>query len=294
MKNKICLITGATSGLGYEISLALAKMGASVILIGRDANKTANAAKQIKEQANNTEIYYYVADLSLQSALLRLSIEIHREFSVIDVLINNVGGAFPQFQLTTEGLERTFALNQMSYFVLTHLLLDLVEASDYARIINVSSHDHFSGKFSIADIVKNNRYRASKAYANAKLAGLLFSYELAEKLSNTQITVNALCPGAVKTDIVDKNFGWHIRLLWNIFMFLVGRTPQEAIDTYLYLATDDDVRGVSGKCFYKKEEITTSNDSYNLIMRQKLWRVCGAITIVPIREIVKKPLAKTQ
>lgn len=254
MNGKNILITGGNAGIGLATAIALAKQGANIYIVSRSNDKAQQAVKQIIEQSGNNHIHYFTANLSSQKSIRQLTRQIKTQLSVVDVLINNAGGVFPEYQLSEDGLEMTIATNHFAYFLLTNLLLDLIKKSDYARIINVASDSHYSGKIDFDSFCNKKPYRISKAYAQSKLANVLFTNRLAALLSNSHITVNSLHPGVVKTNIGNKNVQWYASLAWSLFSGWRGVTVEEGAQTSIYLASSPHVKGISGKYFDKCRE----------------------------------------
>jgi retinol dehydrogenase 14 len=201
MGEKLCLITGATLGIGKATAMGLANMGAGVVMVGRDRGRGEAALAEIKEKSTNASVDLLLADLSSQEDIRRLADEFKETHPRLDVL-NNDAGLFRSERMTTaEGLETTFAVNHLAYFLLTTLLLDVLKASAPSRIVNVSSGDHNNGTIDFDDLQGEKGYKGPKAYSQSKLANVLFTYELARRLQGTGISANCLHPGAgVRTD----------------------------------------------------------------------------------------------
>ncbi|MFZ6019169.1 MAG: SDR family NAD(P)-dependent oxidoreductase, partial [Chloroflexota bacterium] len=204
---KKVLITGGTDGIGKVTALELAKRGAHVIIIGRNPQKTEQTVREIREQSDNPRVDFLIADLSEQEQVRRVAAEYRHRYDQLHVLINNAGAFFAKRELTADGLEKTFALNHLAYFLLTHLLLDLLTKSAPARIINVSSAAHFGGKINFDDLNAEKSYSGWGAYSNSKLMNVLFTYELARRLQGSGVTVNCLHPGFVATQFGKNNGG---------------------------------------------------------------------------------------
>jgi retinol dehydrogenase-12 len=210
MKDEICMVTGATSGIGAVTARALAEKGAAVVVVGRDAEKSEATVNLIQQQTGNPRVEYLLADLSVQEEIRRLAERFKSRYQRLHVLVNNAGAFFMSRQLSADGLEMTFALNHLAYFLLTHLLLDILKASAPARIVNVSSNGHRGMKINLEDLKSQGRYAPMQAYGQSKLANLLFTYELARRLEGSGVTVNALHPGFVATNLAANN-GWLAR-----------------------------------------------------------------------------------
>ncbi len=253
MRGKVCLITGGTSGIGKAAAQALAGMGAVVVIVGRDAAKTAGVVEEIKRQTNNPSVTSLLADLSVQADVRRLAAEYKQAHSRLDLLLNNAGGIFLERQLTADGLEMTFALNHLNYFLLTNLLLDRLKASAPARIVNVSSDAHRDSTLNFDDLQSEESYSAFGVYGRSKLANILFTVALADRLAGTGVTVNALHPGFVNSGFGKNNQGglWVTLFtkVYNLVGPLLARSPEKGAETAIYLASSPEVAGLSGKYF---------------------------------------------
>ena len=271
MKGKICLVTGGTNGIGKSTAQELARMGATVIIVGRDAQKTSRVVKEIHAASGNLRVGSMLADLSSEQEVRRLADEYKSKYAHLHVLLNNAGGFFLQRQLSVDGIETTFALNHLASFLLTNLLLETLKASAPARIINVSSGAHISGKIEF-DNLQGERDYGPKVYNNSKLANILFTMELARRLEGTGVTVNALHPGFVATGFA-KNNGKVIAALVSIFAPLVARSPAKGAETSIYLASSPSVQGITGKYFYDSQVIPAAPQATNMVVAKKLWDV---------------------
>jgi len=276
LAGKVCIVTGATAGIGQVTAHALAQRGATVVIIGRDAPKAERVAWDIRAQTGSALVSYMVADLSSQVAIRQLAQQILSEYPHIDVLINNAGAAFTSRQVSVDGIEMTWALNHLAYFLLTNLLLERLKASGYARIINVSSDQHTHGKIRFDDLEGKQRYNGLAAYQQSKLANLLFTYELARRLEGTGVTVNALHPGLVATNLWTNNgfLGKLLRRGLNLFSI----SAEAGAHTSIYLTTSPDVEGVTGKYFVKEKAVSSSPASYDEAAARRLWEVSAAMT----------------
>ena len=271
MNGKICLVTGATNGIGKATAQALAQMGATVVIVGRNAPKTAQLVKEIRAASGNKNVDSLLADLSSQQEVRRLANEFKSKYSHLHVLLNNAGAVFMQRQLSMDGIEMTFALNHLASFLLTNLLLDTIKASAPARIINVSSNAHTTGKIEF-DNLQGERVYSPRVYENSKLANILFTMELARRLEGTGVTVNALHPGFVATGFA-KNNGKVMAALVSIFAPLVARSPAKGAETSIYLASSPRVDGITGKYFYDSQVISTAPQATDMVVARKLWDV---------------------
>lgn len=271
IEGKVCLITGGTNGIGKSTAMTLAKMGATIVIVGRNAAKTDEIVKSIRAASGNKNVDSLLADLSSQQDIRRLVEAFKSKYTQLHVLLNNAGAAFMQRQLSVDGIEMTFALNHLAYFLLTNLLLDTLKASAPARIINVSSDAHQSGKIEFDNLQGEKRYGMS-AYGNSKLANILFTVELARRLEGTGVTVNALHPGFVATGF-GKNNGKVIAALVSLFAPLVARSPEKGAATSIYLASAPDLENITGKYFYDSRAISPSAHATDMAVAKKLWDI---------------------
>jgi len=269
MTGKLVLVTGGTAGIGEVAARELARQGAKVVIVGRNPQKTAAVADQIKSQSGNQAVEYLLGDLSLKSEVRRVATEFKQRYDRLDVLLNNAGGFFSQRQVTSEGLEYTFALNHLNYFLLTHSLLDVLQASDRARVVNVSSGAHVMAKLNFDDLQNEQKYSGWGVYSQSKLMNIYFTYEMARRV-NHGLTVNALHPGFVATNFGLNNrglMGLGVKLSQKLF----ARTPEKGAETSIYLASSPEVEGVSGKYFADSRAIQSSPVSYQLEPARQLW-----------------------
>lgn len=281
MRKKICLVTGATAGIGLATARALAGLGAVVIGVGRQPDKCTLIARQIRDEANNPNIEYLPADLSAQAEVRALAQEFRARYDQLDVLIHNVGGIFFQRQTTVDGLEQTLALNHLSHFLLTHELLSLLKTSGRpsapARVVVVSSNAHYQAKINFDDLQNRHRYFGFTAYNQSKLCNVLFAHELARRLKKAPVTVNALHPGVVATDF-GRASGWLGRA-WYEAARLLASPPEVGARTPVYLAAAAEVEGVSGKYFnHHQREVAPSKASQNAADALRLWLASEQLT----------------
>lgn len=277
--NKICLITGVTSGIGKATAIELAKLGFDLILVARNNNKGIKLAKRLTKKYGVIANYFF-CDISSLKSVTTLVEKIKEKYEKIDVLINNAGARFDEYKNSVDGIELTFATNHLGHFLLTYLLKDHLKNSDSARIINVSSSAHNVKDISINDLVKPKEYNRSTVYGKSKLANVLFTFELSKRLSNTKITVNVLDPGGVATNFARNNglFPWIKHLAYYISKNSL-LTAKQGAETIIYLATNPDVEGVSGKFFFKKKQRQSAELAYNASLQKQLWdlseKLCG-------------------
>ncbi len=273
MKGKNVIITGGNAGIGLATSIALAKQGANVYIVSRSKDKAEEAIKTIAVESGNKNAKYFVANLSSQKSIRKLASEIKNEMSIVDVLINNAGGTFSDFALNEDGLEMTIATNHFAYFLLTNLLLDLIKKSDSGRIVNVASGSHYQGKMDFESFTKKKSYFIMKAYEQSKLANVLFTNELSERLIGTNITVNSLHPGFVKTQIGNKNATWYSGLFWSVATKLGAISVEDGAKTSVYLASSPQVKNVTGKYFDKCKEKEPASLALDKELGKQLWKI---------------------
>jgi retinol dehydrogenase-12 len=276
MQDKTCLVTGATSGIGRVTARALAQQGATVLVVGRNAERGATVVRDIIQATGNGRVELLLADLSVQAQVRQLAAVVQQRFTRLDVLINNAGAIFMHRSVSVDGIEMTLALNHLAYFLCTNLLLATLTASAPARIINVSSDAHRRARLNFADLQGAQRYGGWSAYCQSKLANLLFTYELAQRLTGTGVTVNAMHPGFVATGFGRNNrglFAWLIRLGQRTAL-----SPEQGAETLIYLATSPEVEGVTGKYFVKQRAVPSSSASYEPTVAQRLWQLSAALT----------------
>lgn len=281
MTGKHVMVTGATNGIGEVSALELARMGATVVVVSRSEAKCKRVVNSIRQATGNLNVSYMAADLSDMEAVRQLADAYKMKFDRLDVLLNNAGAFFESRQTSVDGLEMTFALNHINYFLLTHELLPLIQqtATDNpawgARIVNVSSEAHRSG-MNWNDVQYERGYNAINAYGQSKCMNVLFTYELADRLAGTGITVNALHPGFVATGF-GMNSNWLIRGLMTLIRPL-ARTPEQGAETNIYLASSPEVQGVTGKYFADNQQQQTIPSTYEKGEQERLWVLSEEIT----------------
>lgn len=276
MQGRVCLVTGSSSGIGKVTARELASMSAMVVMVCRNRAKGEAVQAEIKAASNNTQVDLLVADLSELAEVRRVAYEFKQRYTQLHVLINNAGGMNAERKVTSDGLEATFATNYLMPFLLAHLLLDVLQASAPARIINVSAPAHKIGKIDFTDLQGERRYNALKAYTQSKLAQIYFTYELAERLMGTGITVNALDPGHVVSNFNSSTKGL-LHVIAEVIYRFDGISAEQGAQTTLYLATSPEVASVSGKYFANCKQIPSSKRSYDVAVRQRLWNVSAAL-----------------
>jgi NAD(P)-dependent dehydrogenase (short-subunit alcohol dehydrogenase family) len=276
MQEKVCLVTGSSSGIGEVTARELAKMSTTVVMLCRNRAKGEAVQAEIKEVSGNAQVDLIVADLSELAEVRRAAQEFKEKYTQLHVLINNAGGMNAERKVTSDGLEVTFATNYLAPFLLTQLLLDVLKASAPARIVNVSAPAHKIGKIDFTDLQGKQRYNSLKAYTQAKLAQIYFTYELAERLAGTGVTVNALDPGHVVSNFNNGTKGI-THIIAEVIYFFDGISAEKGAQTTLYLASALEVEGVSGKYFLNCKQIASSRCSYDVAVRQRLWSVSEAL-----------------
>jgi len=271
MQGKICMVTGANSGIGKATALALAQMGATVVMVCRDRARGEEARSEITTKSRNNAVDLLLADLSSQQSIRQLVENFQQHYTHLHVLINNAGAAFPgRRRETADGLEMTFAVNYLAPFLLTNLLLDVLKASAPARIVNVSSASHKSGYIQMDDLQGEKHNRSMRAYPQSKLAIVLFTYELARRLQGTGVTANCLDPGFVATNIGQTGASLPVRLLIKLIGSF-GTSPEKGAKTSIYLASSPEVEGVTGKYFVKSLPKRSAAISYDESLQRQLW-----------------------
>ena len=280
MAGKICLVSGATSGIGAATALSLAREGATVIGIGRDPKRCASSAEKIIRATGNPGVDFLLADLSVRSDIHALAKQFKARYPRLDVLVNNAGARFSSRLLSADGCEMTFALNHLGYFLLTALVLEKLKQSGHARIVNVASGAHRSCPgIDFEDLNYERNYSGKAAYAQSKLANILFTYELDRRLKGTAITANAAAPGNVLTRF-SRNNGWASWLGHVVGSLRSGNLvgPAEGAETVLFLACSPKVDDASGGYFSQKRATRSSNASFDTDAAKRLWQVSEELT----------------
>jgi NAD(P)-dependent dehydrogenase (short-subunit alcohol dehydrogenase family) len=275
MAGRTVLVTGGTSGIGRATALGLATRGAHLAITGRDRRRTEDAADQIRA-AGGGQVDVFVADLSSQSEVRRLADEVLGSLPRIDVLVNNVGGYWNSRHVTADGLERTFALNHLAPFLLTNLLLDRLKHSAPARVVTVASHVHASGRIDFDDLQGERSYSGARAYNQSKLANVLFTYELARRLSATAVTANAVHPGVVRTSFGAEDPAGGQRLFTS-FIRPFMKAPAKGAATSMHLASAPDLEQVTGRYFASSKPKRSAKHSYDEGAAAQLWQVSAEL-----------------
>ena len=278
LQGKICLVTGSTSGMGKVTARELASRGATVVLVSRNREKGEATQAEIKQSTGNENVDLLIADLSLLQEVRRLAEAFQQKYGHLHILVNNAGGTYSSRTVTSEGLEATLAFNYLAPFLLTELLLGTLKVSAPARIINVSSMAH-SRTIAFDNLQGEKSYTAMGSYGQAKLALIIFTYELARRLEGTGVTVNVLHPGLVASNPQGLTglMAWLVKLL-RPFMITVEQGAQNE----LYLATSPKLEGVSGKYFVEQQEKRSAKSSYDQALAHHLWRVSEQLVALSV------------
>jgi len=278
---KTILITGGTNGIGYAAAMELAKKSPTLVIVGRNPEKIIQVVQQIKKTSGNPAIEGLTADVSSMAQVRHLAQEFRQKYSNLHILINNAGGIYANRTLSADGYEYTFALNHLAYFALTNMLLDMLIASQPARIINVSSRAHEGATLNFDDLQNEQHYGYGgyRAYGQSKLDNLLFTYELARRLTGTGVTVNALHPGVVATGFGENN-GGAMKVGMRVY-HQFALTPEQGADTIVYLASSPEVEGISGKYWVNRKEVTSSAESYDENVQKHLWAMSAQLAGIP-------------
>ncbi len=272
LEGRVCVVTGATAGLGKETALGLARMGATVVIVARDAAKSARTVEEIEQDVPSAKVDVVLADFASLTAVRAAAAEIGKRYRAIHVLVNNAGVANKHRTVTVDGYEQIFAVNHLAPFLFTRELLPLLRAGAPSRIVNVASVAERNNPIDFDDLQSERNYGGFRAYGKSKLANVLFTYELAERLAGTGVTANCLHPGAVATDML-KKIPWLLYALISPFLL----TPAQGAVTQLFLASSPQVEGVSGGYYVKSTAARSSSRSYDLGARKRLWDVSESL-----------------
>ncbi len=277
LAGKTILVTGASSGLGFQVAIQLARLGSSVVMLCRDPRRGEEAVAEAKARSGSQAISLVLCDLSSQADVRRLASEWRRERARLDVLVNNAGSVSPVRRVTVDGLEQTFAVNHLAYFLLTNLLLDVLERSAPSRIVNVASASHRLGDLDFDDLqYERGGYGIMRAYSRSKLANVLFTAELARRLSGKGVTANCVHPGAVATNIWSRA-PWYARPLVAAAKALMLR-PEQGAKVIVRLAADPGLEGRTGGYYEKDRVVQPSRLARDEAVARRLWEVSAALT----------------
>ncbi len=274
MRGRVCVVTGGNRGIGKATALGLARLGATVVILARDADRGARASDEIRLASGNENVSLVIADLGSFASIRAAAFEIDGRHAEVHVLLNNAGVNLTRRATSADGHEMTLAVNHLAPFLLTHLLLPSLRAGAPSRIINVTSKFERLGRIAPHDLQSAHRYNATRAYAQSKLATVMFTYDLAERLRGTGITVNCVHPGLVATDLMRDWPRW-MRRLWEPFL----RTPAQAARTLVHLASAPAHAEVTGRYFEPgPREARSSRRSRDVEARARLWRASAELT----------------
>ncbi len=280
MDGKVALVTGGTSGIGKATATALAAMGADVVIIGRDPERGESTAAEIRAQTGG-HVDLALTDLASQAEVRELAEEFRRRYDRLDVLVNNAGLVQSKRIETEDGLEFTFAINHLAPFLLTNLLQDLLEKSAPSRVVTVSSEAERWGNIDFDDLQSKKRYRGFPVYGMTKLANIMFTYELAERLEGTGVTATCMHPGAVNTRFGTNNVG-PMTTLFRLFKPFM-RSPEQGADTVVWLASSPDVEGISGRYYGDRKAIEPKKIANDPAARRRLWEESERLTGLGVR-----------
>ena len=276
MSGRVCMVTGADSGIGKATCLRLANMGARVVMVSRDRDTGEAAKLEIMEETDSDSVELMTADLSSQQSIRQLAADFRQGHDQLHVLINNAGVLLKKRTVTEDGVETTLAVNHLAPFLLTNLLLDVLKTSAPSRIVNVACEGHRRARIDFDNLQLEGNYSAVKAYNQSKLASVMFTYELARRLEGTGVTVNCLYPGVVATNLFRESPAFY-RFLFRLFRPLL-LSPEKGAETSIYLALSPEVEMVSGKYFIRKAPAGSSELSCDEILAGRLWNVSADLT----------------
>lgn len=270
LKGKQVVVTGGTDGIGKVTARELARLGATVTIIGRNAAKGDSVVRELRGLCKSEDIHFIQADLSLRKGVNQVAAQLKERMKQLDVLVNNAGAMFQKRGVTADGIEQTLALNHLGYFSLTALLMDLLRAAGSARIVSVASAAHVGAKLDMQDLQNEKQYSGFRVYGQSKLANIYFTYELARRLEGSKITANCLHPGFVASAFGDNNGGW-VKLLIGLAKSIAAISEDNGAKTSIYLASSPDVAKVNGKYFDKCKAVNSSPVSYDVDQAKYLW-----------------------
>ncbi len=268
---KVCLVTGGNSGIGKATALGLAKLGGNVVIVSRNKVEGERALSEVKTKSGSESVALLLADLSSMQSVRQLVEEFIRKYPKLHVLVNNAGEILTKRYVTVDGFERTFVSSHLGHFLLTNLLLDVIKASAPARIVSITSEAHRGARIHFDDLHGEKKYSAFQAYGQAKLANVLFTYELARRMKGTGVTVNCLHPGVVRTGFGHDDSGLMSLGIWIASPFFMS--AEKAAKAVVRLASSPELEGVTGKYFSKMKEAKSSEESYDEEVAQRLWKL---------------------
>lgn len=285
MKDKVCIVTGGSRGIGKATALGLASHGAQVVVVCRDVTNGETAVAEIKRKSSNDAVALLLVDLSSQQQIKQFAADFTAKYDRLDLLINNAGIVARERQLTEDGIEKTFAVNHLAPFLLTNLLRPLLKETPGARIITVASQVH-SQKIDFDNLQGEKRFHKLEPYKQSKLANILFTFELARRLQGSDVTANCLHPGVIRTGLLDEydyvrrseSAAGRVKGLLKRVIGSGGSSPAEGARLSLYLATSPEVADVSGKYFSNGREARAADIAYDETVAAKLWQVSETLT----------------
>jgi NAD(P)-dependent dehydrogenase (short-subunit alcohol dehydrogenase family) len=276
LRGKVAMVTGASSGMGKEIALALAGTGANVVMVCRNPARGEAARAEVQQKSGNSAVELLIADLSSQKSIRHLAQEFEARHDRLNVLVNNAGVVLPARVETADGLETVFATNHLAPFLLTNLLLPALKAGAPSRVVTVASSVESMGKIDFDDLQSVKSFSEIRAYNASKLANVLFTYELARRVAGTGVTANAVEPGFIKTNL-------KVPFPFSLFSFM-RRSAAEGARPTVFLAASDEVEGVSGTFFNNKGAAAeSSRGSRDEAVAKRLWQVSAELTHVDER-----------
>ncbi len=278
LTGKVCMVTGATSGIGKAAALALARLGPTLVLVARDRGRGERTLEEIVRETGNGQVELMLADFSSQQQIRQLAKNFLATERPLHILFNNAGVVLMRRQETVDGIETTFAVDHLGYFLLTNLLLERIKASAPARIVSTASdaYGHAGGRLDFEDLQSQTRYSAMKVYGKAKLANILFMRELARRLVGTGVTANCFHPG-----FVGSNFARNNGPLASVGMLLIRpfiRSNEKGAETGVYLCASAAVEGITGRYFFDKKEKWLKQYAQNDEDARRLWEVSQGMT----------------
>ena len=277
LSGKTIIVTGANSGIGKSAARGLASMGASVTMVARSRERGEKALKEVQTASASNNVRLMLCDLSSQVSIREFAAAFESENDRLDVLLNNAGSNYFKRHESVDGLELTFALNHMGYFVMTNLLLNIIKASPPARIVNVSSDEHRVDRIAFDDLQREQDY-GTNVYAETKLMNVLFTYDLARRLEGTGVIVNTMHPGFSRTNFGRRDNGFLGKFFVPVAS-LFGRSPERGAETAIYLASSPEVEGVTGKYFVDKQAVPSVDLSYDKAVQARLREASEAALI---------------
>lgn len=281
LAGRVAIVTGATSGIGYEVARGLAALGATTVVVGRGVERAANVAKELRTVTQNPRVESLgVSDLGVRTEVRRVANELLARFPHIHILVNNAGALFWRRELTSEGLERTFALNVVAPFLLTSLVVSRMVESAPSRVVNVASEAHRGYSVNFDDLQGVRRYRGYAAYGKSKAELILLTREFARRVSGTGVTVNAVHPGFVRSGFGQNN-GGGMALAIRVLARLFGRTPKKGAETILFVAADPSMANISGEYFSNRRTVRSSPEAGDMTSARRLFDVLRDTTDAP-------------